>query len=687
MRIAVIGGGPAGLFFAALARRLDPRTEVTVWERNAPDDTFGFGVVLSARALGRVERADPELFAGLGREFVRWDDIQVRYRGTTTTAGGNRFAALSRAGLLAGLQRRCAGLGVPVHHGSEVTDVDALAAEHDLVVAADGAHSLVRARYADTFRPAVQLGRCRYLWLGTDRVLDSFTFAILDTPAGAAQVHAYPHSDRASTVILELSEHAWRRAGFAAGDLDPAGPDGGDEPAIEVIAELCRDVLAGHQVFGNKSRWLRFPTVRCDCWRHRNVVLVGDAAHTAHFSIGSGTHQALEDALALATSLHEQGGVPAALAAYEAGRRPAVLATQRAARASQEWFESVERYTRQEPTRFAVNILTRSRRVSYAGLRRRDPGFLARAEREFAASVAGRAGPPAAQPLRLDGLVVPNRVVVAPPERGPTGDGAPDDLLLVHLGGAALGGAGLVLTGPVAASGTGTAVPGDVTLATEEQVAGWRRAVRFVHAHTPARIGIQLGYYGRAGTSVDDLRRVFAAAARRAAAAGFDLLELDCAHGSRLARFLRPAAGEDPERHAAALPYRLRHPLGVLDAVRAAWPPDRPVGVRLSPAEWFPAGDGAAALLSAVDAVAARGAALVHLSTGTSADPAAYADRVRNRAGRPPGVAVLAGRADLCVVDAPAAGPAWVSPPVAPARPVPHPPVAYEGWRRDAPCR
>jgi anthraniloyl-CoA monooxygenase len=707
LRIAVIGGGPGGLYFAALARQLDPRNEITVWERNAPDDTFGFGVVFSGRALGRIEQADPDLFRTIRRDFVLWDDIRVHYRGTTCTAGGHRFAALSRTGLLRTLQRHCAGAGVPVRFRSEITDVDALAAEHDLVVAADGAHSLVRARYADTFRPDVRVGRCRYIWLGTDRVLGSFAFSVLDTPGGAAQVHAYPHSVRASTVILELSERAWRGAGFSDPDSSRPAVTGSDDRSIEVIADLCRDVVAGHEVFGNDSRWLRFPTVRCETWRHGNVVLVGDAAHTAHFSIGSGTQLAMEDALSLASSLREQRDVKAALAAYEAERRPVVLSTQRAAQASQEWFENVDHYTAQDPVQFAVNILTRSRRVSYASLRRRDPDFVARAERWFAASTAGRAGPPMLQPFRLGGLELVNRVVVTPPEVGPTRDGAPGDLHLVQLGSAALGGAGLVLTGLVAASGTGTAVPGDAMLSTEEQVAGWRRTVRFVHAHTPAKIGVQLGYYGRGGVtrSVADLRHVFAAAARRAAAAGFDLLELDCAHGCLLASFLAPPAGERAERYAGSLPERLRHPLTVFDAVRAAWPDDRPVTVRISPAEWFPdgdGGDGADAVVAVANAFAACGAAGVHVSTGTRAGQAAYADRIRNQAGRGTRIAVLAagsisapdvdaivlaGRADLCVIDHPAEDAFWLSLRAARDRSQQNTGTAYEGWRRDASCR
>ncbi|MET8976971.1 FAD-dependent monooxygenase [Streptomyces sp. NPDC004539] len=659
MRIAVIGGGPGGLYFSVLARRqLGPTHEITVWERNAPDETFGFGVVLSDQALGGIERADPAVVAALRPLLTRWDDIDVRYRGTTFTAGGNGFAAMNRAALLMSLQRRCAQLGVPVRHGSEVADVAALAAEHDLVVAADGAHSLVRARYARTFRPTVRTGRCRYIWLGSDLELDAFTFYVVDTPGGAMQVHAYPDSRHASTMIVELSEDAWRAAGFAEAAPERLAPGESDERSTGLVAELCRDILDGHKLYGNNSRWLRFPTVRCETWRHDNVVLIGDAAHTAHFSIGSGTKLAMDDAAALAGSLREQPTTRAALAAYEARRRPEVAALQRAAQASREWFENVDRYTHQEPQQFAVNLLTRSRRVSYTALRRRDAGFVSRAERWFAGSAQGPAGPPMLQPFRLGGLDLVNRVVISPGEPSPAPGGVPGDLQLVRLGGAALGGAGLVMAGPVAVSAADPA--GGPGLYSAEQEAAWRRVVDFVHAHSPAKVGVRLGHRG-AAEPAGDLRRAFAAAARRAAA-GFDLLELDYADDSPLASYLSPSAvrgrsGGSP-----------RHPLELFEAIRAVWPAERPVSVRISPERWYPGGDGVDAVTEIANEFAARGASAVHVCAGVRADRDVYADRIRNQSGRGSGFAViaagaisaadvdtivLAGRADLCVVDQP----------------------------------
>jgi anthraniloyl-CoA monooxygenase len=679
LRIAVIGGGPGGLFFGAVNRQLNPEHEITIWERNAPDDAFGFGVVFSRRTLGRIEHADPTVLGAMRREFAQWDEIDVHYRGSTFTAGGNGFAAMSRIGLLAILQRRCARLGVPVHFRSDIADVDALAADHDLVVAADGANSLVRARYADAFLPSMQYGRCRYIWLGTDLVLDSFRFYIVDTPGGAMQVHAYPYSSDASTFIVELSEYAWRATGLAEAAPAQLAPGESDERSIGIISELCKDILDGHKLFGKNSRWLRFPTVRCETWRHRNVVLIGDAAHTAHFSIGSGTKLAMEDGLSLATSLHDQPGVGAALAAYEAERRPAVIPTLEAAQASQEWFENIDHYIPQDPQQFAVNILTRSRRVSYASLRQRDPELIAWAERWFAGRAGGEVRSPMLQPFTLGRLELVNRVVVCPGAVRSTRDNVPSDLHLVHPGSTARAGAGLALAGPVSASAAGTATPGGAGLYTEEQQARWRRVVAFAHAYSLTKIGVRLGYYGPEGSAkpLGELRREFAAAARRAAAAGFDLLELDCADDCLLSSFLSPPVGERAGPDSGALPDRLRYPLEVFDGIRAVWPAMLPVSVRISPTQWHPKGGGIDTAIAVANAFARHGAAGIHVSTGTQASPDAYADRIRNQAGRELKFAViaagsisaadfntivLAGRADLCVVDQPTENSPWLSP-------------------------
>jgi len=725
VRIAVLGGGPGGLYFAALAKQLDARHEITVWERNAADDTFGFGVVFSDETLGGIEHADLEIFRAMRREFARWDDIDVHFRGTTSTSGGHGFAAMSRKRLLAILQARCAELGVQVLFHAEAPDAALLAASHDLVVAADGMNSATRARFAGTFVPDLERRRCKYIWLGTDLVFDAFKFYVLDTPSGVMQVHGYPYSDQASTFILEMHEDVWQRAGFGefAALAEGFAPGRSDEQSIERIGDLCADIVDGHELVGNNSRWISFGTIRCATWRHENVVLLGDAAHTAHFSIGSGTKLAMEDALALAACLHEQADrdVAGALAAYEEERRPVVASTQRAAQASLEWFENIGHYAGQDPHQFAFNIMTRSRRVTYDNLRLRDPEFVAGMDRWFGSSQDSGADPsppcpPMFQPFRLGRLELANRVIVSPMDMYSAADGVPGDFHLAHLGSKALGGAGLVMTEMVCVSPAGRITPGCTGIYTAGQEDSWRRITNFVHDHSRAKIGIQLGHSGRKGSTrlmwegMDDplpdgnwevcgpspvpyaaqsqtpreltgddmvqIKDQFTAAARAAARAGFDLLELHCAHGYLLSSFLSPLTNQRTDRYGGSLAARLRYPLEVFDAVRAVWPQDRPMTVRVSATDWHPGGVDVDQAVEIARAFAEHGADGIDVSTGQVVSEEApafgrsyqtpFADRIRNEIGRKYGIAViavgaissyddvnsiiLAGRADLCAL-------------------------------------
>ncbi|HZN20677.1 MAG TPA: bifunctional salicylyl-CoA 5-hydroxylase/oxidoreductase [Micromonosporaceae bacterium] len=728
MRIAVIGGGPGGLYFAALAKQLDPARRITVWERNAPDDTFGFGVVLSDETLGGIEHADPVVYAAMAATFARWDDIDVHLRlgpraagrGSpehVITSGGHGFAAMSRVALLGILQRRCQDLGVELRFATPAPDVDELRTTYDLVVAADGLNSTVRTKYADTFRPSYDVRACRYIWFGTDKVFDAFTFDVRRTEHGVMQVHAYPYDATGSTLIVEMHDDVWRRAGFTTADLPPGVSD---EAAIAHCGEIFADLLDGHRLIGNNSKWISFTTIRCETWRHENVVLLGDAAHTAHFSIGSGTKLAMEDALALAACLAEQPDTRTALAAYEAERRPVVVSTQRAAQASLEWFENLGQYTHQAPPQFAFNLLTRSRRVTYENLRLRDPEFVARVDRWFAdeAGAGPAAGqeprPPMFYPFRLRELELKNRVIVSPMDMYVATDGLPNDFHLVHLGGKALGGAGLVMTEMVCVSPSGRITPGCTGLWTDEQAAAWARVVGFVHGHTTAKIGVQLGHSGRKGSTklmwegIDeplpagnwevvgpspipyspvnqtpreltraDLDRItaqFVAAARRADAAGFDLLELHCAHGYLLSSFISPLTNTRTDGYGGPLAHRLRYPLEVFDAVRAAWPAGKPMSVRISATDWHPGGVDRADSIEVARAFTEHGVDAVDVSTGqvvSTERPAygrsyqtPYADAIRNELrGRVAVVAVgavssyddvnsliLAGRADLCAL-------------------------------------
>ena len=715
VRIAVIGAGPAGLYFAALAKQLGSGHEITVWERNAPDDTFGFGVVFSDETLGGIEHADAAVHDAMRAEFARWDDIDVHYRGTVTTSGGHGFAAMSRKRLLAILQERCAELGVELRFRTEAPDAATLKAEYDLVIAADGVNSAVRGRFAEHFRPSVETRRCRYIWLGTDLVFDAFKFHVLETPAGIMQIHGYPYGRDGSTFILEMHDDVWQRA-FGAVAAASLAPGESDEKSIALIRELCADIFDGHRLLANNSKWVSFGTVRCAQWVHENVVLLGDAAHTAHFSIGSGTKLAMEDALALAACLHEQSNVHSALKAYEEERRPVVTSTQRAAQASLEWFENLAQYTHQEPPQFAFNLLTRSRRVTHDNLRLRDPEFAAELDGWFARSLDTVPAPPMFQPFKLGELELPNRIVVSPMDMYSAEDGVPGEFHLVHLGGKALGGAGLVMTEMVCVSPEGRITPGCGGLYTPEQERAWARIVDFVHDHTPGRIGVQLGHSGRKGSTklmwdgideplpsdnwevcapsplpysernqipreltVEDMAKIreqFAESARAAARAGFDVLELHCAHGYLLSSFLSPLTNQRTDSYGGSLENRLRFPLEVFDAVRAAWPAERPMTVRISATDWADGGIDADDAVEIARAFAVHGAAGIDVSTGQVVSherpqygrsyQTPYADRIRNEIGQEYGIAViavgaissyddvnsliLAGRADLCAL-------------------------------------
>jgi anthraniloyl-CoA monooxygenase len=700
MRIAIVGGGPGGLYLSILLKKLDPSLDVTVYERNAPDDTFGFGVVFSDETLAAFEAADPETYAEITRRFARWAEIDVHYRGEVITSGGHGFSALARVDLLGVLQRRAAGLDVDLRFRTEV-DADRLDA--DLVVAADGVNSALRRRYAQSFRPSLDRRRAKYAWFGTDLVFDAFKFFIKETEHGVLQVHGYPYSDTMSTFIVETTPAAWRGMG-----LDSAT----EEESLAICEDLFCDVLDGHRLIANRSVWIDFVTVRNESWRHENVVLLGDAAHTAHFSIGSGTKLAMEDAISLAWWFGEhEGDVPAALEAYESERRPIVESTQRAAQGSLEWFEGIERYMGQEPRIFAFNLLTRSRRITYGELRLRDPEFVSGVDAEFS---PGR--PPMFTPLRLRGLELANRVVVSPMDMYSSVDGTPGDFHLVHLGARAVGGAGLVMSEMICVSPEGRITPGCGGLYRDEHTAAWARIVDFVHAHGHAKIGAQLGHSGRKGSTklmwegedeplddgnwpliapspipyraginqvpremtradMDAVRDDFVAAARRAADAGFDLLELHMAHGYLLSSFLSPLTNRRTDEYGGSLEARARFPLEVFAACRAVWPAERPMSVRISATDWVDGGFDGDDAVAFARMLRRAGCDIVDVSTGqVSPDqrPAygrsyqtPYADRIRHEAGMPViavgaiasyddvNTIVLSGRADLCALARP----------------------------------
>jgi anthraniloyl-CoA monooxygenase len=729
MRIACLGGGPGGLVFAILAKKAFPDAGVELWDRNPAGATYGFGVVFSDEAMAAIRRADEAVHDAIVRARAHWGQIDVHLNGRVYTSGGHGFSALSRSALVTLMQQRAGELGVTLHHEAEAPHPGALEG-YDLIVGADGVNSDVRAAYADVFEPSVEPGACKFIWLATDQAYDAFKFFILETPHGLVQVHAYPYDENESTFIVEMREDVWRRAGFERFAGAGSRPGESDLESVAILKELLAELLDGHSLLTNNSKWLSFPTLKVERWCHGNVALLGDAAHTAHFSIGSATKLAVEDATELVTALLREDGIPAALAAYEAARKPLVASTQRAAAASAHWFEDLPQYVHQDDIQFVFNLLTRSRRITYDNLRLRDDRFMDEVDRWFAGEVQRQVHadaepslrPPMFMPFRLRELELTNRVVVSPMDMYSAVDGYVDDFHLVHLGSRALGGAGLVMTEMLCVSPGGRITPGCAGLWEEGQAAAWRRIADFVHARSDAKLGVQLGHAGRKGSTkllwegVDlpldegnwpliapsplpylpvsqtpremeaqefaDVLVEYVTATGLAVDAGFDLLELHMAHGYLLSSFLSPVSNRRTDRYGGSLENRARFPLEVFDAVRAAWPAERPLSVRISATDWVPQGferDDAVAFAAMLKE---HGCDLVDVSTGQTtpdAKPAygrsyqtPYADAIRHQVGIATMAVgaissyddvnsiLLAGRADLCALARPHLyDPAW----------------------------
>ncbi len=718
-RIVCLGGGPAGLYAAILFRKALPRCRVEVYERNRPDDTFGWGVVFSDRTMEGFADADPETHAAITGSFHHWDDIDVHYRGTTTRTGGHGFCGIGRQRLLNILQERAAGLGVQQSFEAEIGD-DAPYREADLVVAADGVNSVTRRRHEAVFRPQVDVRHCRFIWLGIRQPFPAFTFAFEQTGHGWFQIHAYQFSADWSTVIVETREETWRAHG-----LDRMTT----EESIAFCERLFARYLGGEPLISNArhlrgSAWLNFHRVLCGRWHDGNLVLIGDAAHTAHFSIGSGTKLAMEDAMSLVRHAAGAADAPAALAAYQDERSLEALKLQSAARNRMEWFENVARYTSLEPWQFTYSLLTGSQRIGHDNLRLRDGGFVSAVETRLAERAGlRRPRPPMFLPFRLREMQLENRVIVSPMAQYSATDGLPDDWHLMHLGARATGGAGLVYTEMTCVSPEGRITPGCTGLWNEEQRDAWRRIVGFVHARTPAKLCLQLGHSGRKGSTqlgweradhplpegnwqtlapsplpyldgisappremdradMDKVVADHARAARYGAEAGFDMLEVHMAHGYLLASFLSPLTNRRRDGYGGDVAGRMRFPLEVLAAVRAAWPAERPLSVRISAADWAEGGLGEEDLLVIVRAMHAAGADLLDVSSGQTVPwqqpvygrmwQAPLSDLVRNVAGVPTiavgniyepdhvNSIIAAGRADLCALARPhLADPAW----------------------------
>ncbi|MFN2400278.1 MAG: bifunctional salicylyl-CoA 5-hydroxylase/oxidoreductase [Gemmatimonadaceae bacterium] len=721
MKSVIVGGGPAGLYLAILIRKASPDHQVTVLERNRPDDTFGWGVVFSDQTLENFRVADEPTYRQITDRFAHWDDIDIHVKGQTITSGGHGFSGISRRTLLAILQRRAIEMGAELRFQCEVVPDDSLetipgAANADLIVAADGVNSAIRRCYADAFKPDLDVRSARFIWLGTTHRFDAFTFYFVQNDEGVFQAHCYRFDDDYSTFIVECDEASWKRAGFDRMDLDAT---------VAACERLFGKWLQGHRLLGNASHqrrapWLNFVRVSNEHWYNDNIVLIGDAAHTAHFSIGSGTKLAMEDAIGLSRCLDSETSLLAALAKYEEERRTEALRLQNAARNSMEWFENVKRYMVLDPPQFAYSLLTRSQRVSHENLRIRDQSYLSGVERWFASRTSRQTAdptPPMFTPFKLRDMTLQNRVVVSPMDMYSAIEGIPNEFHLVHLGARALGGAGLVMTEMTCVSPEARITLGCTGMYTPDHVDAWRRICDFVHQWSGAKICFQLGHSGRKGStrlmwegmdeplesgnweligpsavsygpasqlpremSHADMRTVlrdFVRSTEMAIESGFDMLELHCAHGYLLSSFITPLSNRRQDEYGGSLANRLRFPLEVFSAMRAAWPAERPMSVRISATDWVTGEESvdASESVEIARAFGKAGADIIHVSTGQTAAHSKpvygrmfqtpFSDRIRNETGLPTiavgnildadqvnGI-IAAGRADLCAVGRP----------------------------------
>ena len=723
MKVICLGGGPAGLYFSILMKKANPAHDITVIDRNAADNTFGWGIVFSDKTMDGFRAADAEVVDEIEANFHHWDDIDVHFKGQKITSGGHGFCGIARLKLLEIFQRRAKNLGVNLVFEQEFKDPDDYAKNYDLVIGADGVFSTTRSKHDAHFNPRIDLRTCRFIWLGTKKKLDAFTFAFKETEFGWFNLHAYRFNDEMSTFIVETPESTWFKAGI---DKFEAAE------SIAFCEKLFADLLDGHSLISNarhlrgSAMWLKFNRVLCERWYKDNIVLIGDAAHTAHFAIGSGTKLAMEDAISLSNVLNStDGSVPERLARYQAEREIEALKLQSAARNRMTWFEDIERYVQLEPEQFAFSLLTGSQRVGHENQKLRDPKYVEKFDTWFAqkCGLPAKPIPPMFTPFKMREMTLVNRVVVSPMCTYSAIDGLPNDFHFSHYSARALGGAALVVTEMTCVAPHARITPGCTGIWNDEQESAWKRITDFVHANSQAKMAIQIGHAGRKGSTMlawdgidqplpannwpllapsaipylagvsqlpremtradmDEVKAEFVQATMRAQAAGFDMVEFHAAHGYLMSSFISPLTNQRNDEYGGTLENCCRFPLEVFIAMRHAWPAEKPMSVRISAHDWVPGG------ITPTDAVAiaaifkAAGADIIHVSAGqVSKDEkpiygrmfqVPFSDKIRNEL-RVPTIAVgniyeadhvntiiAAGRADLCALARPhLADPAW----------------------------
>jgi anthraniloyl-CoA monooxygenase len=720
MKIVILGGGPAGLYSGLLIKKANPSSDITIIERNAADVTYGWGVVFSDRTLASFQKADNKTYEQITDHFVIWDDIDVNYRNQKMSCGGHIISSISRKSLLYILQNRCFELGIKLKFSCEINDLAELG-DYDLLIAADGLNSIVRKKYESSFKPSLEYGKAKYIWLGANKVLDAFTFIFLENEYGLFQVHSYPFNGTTSTFIIECDEASWLKAGLDKAD---------ETQSLAYCQQLLADNLGGATLLSNNSRWISFPMLKTQHWHHKNMVLLGDAIHTAHFSIGSGTKLAMEDAIALSSALEQHADLEIALNEYELERKPIVEIFQKAARESQSYFETLKRHMTLDPVPFTFNLLTRSGRITYDDLRLRDQRFGDMVDRWYANKAISHsstenssiiqtqtlfAPPPLFTILTLRNVYLPNRIALSPRCNCAAQNGIPVEAYTDHIQNAACSGAGLVEIEQVAISAEGRITPDCAGIYHAGHVEVWKRVVEIIHNHTSSKVAIQLNHAGRRGStrsrtygldrplqegnwllfsassipystsnqfpkemnqaSMDSVRDDFVLATQRAHEAGFDVLQLNFAQGYLLASFISPLTNHRKDEFGGELEHRMRFPLKIFDAVRAAWPRGKPISVTISASDCVKDGFEVDDAVTVARMLKEHGCDIIAVVVGQTtidSEPVygrgfltPFSDRIRNEAGILTMVGgylttsdevntiIAAGRADLCIMDPP----------------------------------